>query len=158
MSKKVLAELQHQNTWRLLGLSLITYFVYAAHYVKRQTKVINQNCDDHESIPDALVSSILGLSYLSLGLFVAFLFVEETHPIAKIGSLVDRIGNILFLVWGFKARSAMNSILRAERGSKEWFHGFWTFMFSPMYLNIKVNKLSKDVEQTDEPILSDRAS
>lgn len=95
--------------------------------------------------------TILVLSYVSLALFVGYLFVDESHPLAKASSAIDRIGNILFLVWGFKARNRMNKILATGKSSKEWFHGFWTFMFTPLYFNFKVNQMNLKPNQTVEP-------
>ena len=147
MKHKIIEELQNQSTGRLIGLSLITYFVYAAHYIKRQTKIINENYDGEDKISYSLVTTILIMSYLSLGLFFAYLFVEETHPITKISDGVDRILNILYIIWGFKARNRMNGILVAQKESKEWFSGLWTFFFTLFYFNFKVGKLSAEVEQ-----------
>lgn len=147
MKREILSELSSQSTWRLSGLSLITFFVYAAHYMKRQTKVINEHCKSEDRISEGFVAFILWISYLSLLLFIAYLFVEETHPIAKISNLVDRASNIAYIVWGFKARNRMNNILGSERKSKNWFHGLWTFLLSPFYFNFKINQLNEKVGQ-----------
>ena len=35
-----------------------------------------------------------------------------------------------------------------SKDDKEWFHGLWTFLFSPMYSNYKVNQIGEqNVEQ-----------
>lgn len=147
MKNKIIAELKSQSTWRLFGLSLITFMVYAAHYMKRQTEIINNNCEQEDKISDGFITFILAISYLSLFLLIAYFFVEETHPVARIGDTVDRISNICYIVWGFKARNRMNIILLSEKKNKEWFHGFWTFLFTPLYFNFKINELDEEVEQ-----------
>ena len=147
MKHEVITELKSQSTWKLFGLSLITFFVYAAHYMNRQTRIINAHYEDEDKISDGFVTFILVISYLSLLLFVVYLFVDETHPVAKISDLVDRVSNIAYIVWGFKARNRMNSILSSEKKSKDWFHGLWTFLFSPLYFNYKVNRLNEEAEQ-----------
>jgi hypothetical protein len=146
MNNEVIRELKFQNTWKLLGLSFVTFFVYAAHYMKRQTKVINSYCVD-DKISDEFIIFIMAISYLSLFLFIGYLFVDETHPVASISEIVDRIGNFAFIVWGFKARNRMNRILSAEKQSHDWFHGLWTFLLTPFYFNFKVNTLSEKAEQ-----------
>ena len=83
------------------------------------------------------------ISYLSLALFIPYLFVEETHPVAALSGLVDFICSVTLIVWGFKARNRMNVILSNSKTDNEWFHGFWTFLFTPLYFNFKVNKLDK---------------
>ena len=147
MKKQILTELESQSTWKLFGLSLVTFFVYAAHYIKRQTKVINANCESRDKISDGFIVFILLISYLSLALFIASLFVDETHPIARVSNFVDRLSHLCYMVWGFKARNRMNTILSSEKKTKNWFHGLWTFLFSPLYFNFKVNKLIEEAEQ-----------
>ena len=147
MKHKILSDLRSQSTWKLLGLSLITFFVYAAHYMKRQTKIINEHYEREDKISEGFITFILIVSYASLLLFIAYLFVDESHPVAKISNLVDRVSNIAYIVWGFKARNRMNIILSAEKKTKNWFHGLRTFLFSPLYFNFKVNKLNEGAEQ-----------
>ena len=83
------------------------------------------------------------ISYLSLALLVPYLFVEETHPIVAFTDLVDFVSGVTFIVWGFKARNRMNVILSSGKTDNEWFHGFWTLLFTPFYFNFKVNKLDE---------------
>ena len=147
MEKQLLNQLKSQSTWRLLGLSIITFFVYPAHYISRQTKILNEYCDPKNQISNGLVSFIFIFAYLSLALFVPYILVEEGHPIEVISDVVDSISGISFIVWGFKARNRINRVLNLERNDKEWFHGFWTFLFSPLYFNFKVNQINEMVEQ-----------
>jgi len=148
MKHKSIKELQHQSTWCLLGLAIITFGVYFAHYIKRQTEIINSNIDD--KISDGFIGFILITTYLSLALFIAYFFMEENHPIVWIGNAMDAINNVAYIVWGFKARNRMNIIISAEKKSLEWFHGLWTFLFTPLYFNYKVNVLFAQAEQDDE--------
>lgn len=154
MNTALIRSLKSQSTWRLLGLGLITYFIYPAHYIKRQTAILNEHCESDKRIPDALVTSILVLAYLALPLFVAYFFVDESNPIVNLGTLVDRSGSLLMLIWGFKARNRMNEILALEKGSPRWFHGLWTFLFSPLYFNFKVNQLNEELgpKENDLPL------
>ena len=48
---------------------------------------------------------------------------------------------VLMVYWAFKARNRMNRLLAAERKGREWFHGLWTFLFTALYFNWKVNTL-----------------
>jgi len=142
MENKITPKLEYGSTWKLLGLGIITYGVYFAHYIKKQTTVINEGLEENEKISDSFITFVMVISYVSLGFFFAYLFVEETHPIAGISSLVDFINNVAFIVWGFKARSRMNRILSAQKKENEWFHGLWTFLFTSLYFNFKINKLN----------------
>ncbi|HDQ04547.1 MAG TPA: DUF4234 domain-containing protein [Deltaproteobacteria bacterium] len=150
MERQIIERLKNQSTWRLLGLSIITYFVYAAHYIYRQTKIINDYYNGTDKISDGLVNSILIFSYLSLFLFIGYLFAEDSHPIVSISKITDFISGILYIVWGFKARNRMNKILQANELSNEWFHGLWTFLFTPLYFNYKVNHLHELEKQRNK--------
>ena len=142
MKNRITPQLEYDSTWKLLGLGIITYAVYFAHYIKKQTAIINEHCEENERISDSFITFIMVISYVSLGFFFACLFVDETHPISAISSFVDMVNNIAFIVWGFKARNRMNLILSAQKKENEWFHGLWTFFFTPLYFNFKINKLN----------------
>ena len=147
-NRKLINNLKDQSTWRLLGLGIITYGVYYAYYIQKQSKIINNYLDHGNKISMGLVNSIMIMSYISLVLFFAYLFVDEGHPVAKISTLFDRVWGIMLIVWGFKARNRVNSHCDLESESEDWFHGLWTFLFSPLYFNYKVNSiLESNVEQ-----------
>lgn len=146
MNRKIISELKYGSTWKLIGLGFITYGVYFAYYIKTKTAVINEQCERSDRIPDSLVNFIMIINYLSLALFFPYIFVEETHPVAALSSLVDLICGITFIVWGFKARNRMNIILAAQQTGNDWFHGLWTFFLTPLYFNFKINKLNELVE------------
>jgi len=94
------------------------------------------------------VNAILVMSYISLILFFAYIAVDDGHPVEKASNIFDYVLGIMLLVWGFKARNRLNSIYEISTNDKEWFHGFWTFLFTPMYFNYKVNCICEEsVEQ-----------
>lgn len=140
---EILSTLRRESTWRLFFLGFITLGIYIAHYIKRQTACINQYLDKEKQISEELVWTILILAYISLILFVPYIFVEEGHPIEAISNLLDTIWGILLVVWAFKARNRMNMLLSASKGSEAWFHGLWTFLFTALYFNFKINTLSE---------------
>jgi len=140
---EILRSLKRESTWRLFFLGVITLGIYVAHYIKRQTACMNQYLDKEKQISGELVGAVLILAYISAILFVPSLLVEEGHPIAAISNLLDTIWEILLLVWAFKARNRMNMLLSATKGSEAWFHGLWTFLFTALYFNFKINTLSE---------------
>jgi len=142
----LIRDLRSQSTWRLFGLAVVTYGVYYAHYIVRQTRVLNERLPDDGKISPAFASSILTLAYLTLGLFIGYLFVEEDHPIAVAGNVLDRVWMLLILVWGFYARNRMNTLTSSQRGELTWFSGLWTLLFTPLYFNYKINVLSSSGE------------
>lgn len=145
----IIENLRNQSTWKLLGLGIITYGVYFAYYIQRQSKEVNLAISNNDKISSGFVNSIFVMSYASLALFIAYMFVDEGHPIEGISSLIDMIVGIMLIVWGFKARNRVNTCCDLNSGNEEWFHGLWTFMFTPLYFNYKVNFiLEGSVEQT----------
>lgn len=141
---------QESSTWWLLGLGVITYGVYFAYYIKRQTARINEETDKEDNISLIFINTIFVLSYISLGLFFAYLLVDEGHPIAITSNIIDRALGIMILVWGFMARNRMNQLYETSRQDKEWFHGLWTFLFSPLYFNFKINSICEDNNEQDD--------
>jgi hypothetical protein len=144
---------KNQSTWQLLGLGIITYGVYSAHYIQKQTNKINEIVDIDNRISTGFVNSIVVMSYISLIIFIAYLFVDEGHPIEEVSTIFDRILGIMLIVWGFKARNILNKSYEISKDDKEWFHGFWTFLFSPMYFNYKVNCICEEsIESGDRDL------
>ena len=137
----MIQNLPTKNTWLLILLSIFTYFVYPAHYVKKLTARLNEEPSEAPPISTTLVWAILVLSYLSLALFVGYLAVEEDHPIARLSSIVDRICGLSFILWSFSARSRIHALLGSSKGSPQWLHGFWTFLFNVFYVNFKLARL-----------------
>lgn len=139
-----------QSTWRLLGLGIITFGVYFAYYMKRQTIKINRIIDDKAKISLGFVNVILALSYVSLLFFILFVFSSEGTPLEKLsdkmGDFTGHIVSIMTIVWGFKARNRINDFYVISKDDREWFHGLWTFFFSPLYFNYKVNKICEALE------------
>ena len=143
----LIRELKSQSTWRLFGLGFITFGVYFAHYIQRQTDIINKYCEEDDEISDVLVTMILVLSYVSILFFFAGIISREGSQILEeIQNLIDTVANIFFIVWGFKARNRVHQILEIRKYSYSWFSGLWTFLFTPLYFNYKVNELNEECE------------
>ena len=76
-------------------------------------------------------------------LYIGSYFVNYSEPVYTLDALLNWAWIILELVWGFKARNALNFIYNFKKGSEPWFHGFWTFLFTQLYFNYKVNSLNE---------------
>lgn len=139
----LIRDLKSQSTWRLLGLGIVTYGVYYAHYCATQSQVINRHLGDKPHIPAGLVATFIILSYVSLGLLLGYLLVDKHHPIAILSNVADKLWIVLLLIWGFMVRNRINSLNSITPEDPRWFHGFWTFLFTPLYFNYKVNVLNE---------------
>ncbi|GMR18243.1 MAG: hypothetical protein BMS9Abin33_0649 [Gammaproteobacteria bacterium] len=138
---KLVGTLRDQSTWRLFGLSFITLGVYGAHYIKKQTLIINKELQEVNKISDGLLNMIILFYYLSLTLLISYYFVDYGHPLERVGDIVDLTVAVMTIIWGFKARNRMNTLLSISKKDDAWFHGFWTFVFTPFYFNYHVNCL-----------------
>jgi hypothetical protein len=142
-SNDVVHELKSQSTWRLFFLTVITLGVYLAHYIARQTPILNRHLEPKDQISQGLVKTILILSYISVVLFIPSIILDESVELEGLSSLFDIVLNILLLVWAFKARKRMHTVLGSLRKTSNWFNGLWTFLFPGFYFNYKINSLSE---------------
>ncbi len=155
---ELIKDLKEQSTWRLLGIGIITYGVYFAYYIKRQTDKINSHLDKESAISNGFINSIMVMSYISAALLIPYMIVDFGHPIEKVSNLSDRIWGIMLIVWGFKARNRVNDISNFNSESSHWFHGLWTFLFTPLYFNYKVNQLNDEHTEQADPSTQDTAA
>ena len=138
----LLRELKSQSTWRLLGLGIITLGTYYVHYCARQSRIINQHLG-RNSIPSFLVISLYVLSYASLVLLVGYFLVDEGHPAAIASDSADKLWTLFVLIWGFYARNRVNGLASFASDDLRWISGLWTFLFSPLYFNYKINVINE---------------
>jgi hypothetical protein len=95
-------------------------------------------------VSSAFINANFIFAYLSVVLLVPYYLAPEGHPIEVASGIVDFISFILILVWSFKVRNRLNTLLKTRSGYPSWFHGFWTFLFEHLYINYKINVLCKD--------------
>jgi hypothetical protein len=139
----LVSQLKCQSTWRLFFLSLVTFGIYTAYYMKRQTTRINQHLDKEQQISSELVTSMLVVSYVSVFLSVPYVFGEIGNTINATGFILELVYSILAVVWAFKARNRMNMLTAATEDHEDWFHILWILMFLAFYFNFKINKLNE---------------
>ena len=141
--KEITNQLSHQSTWKLLFLGLITFGIYWAHYVKRQTNILNSYLSEDDKIKSWLIILIMSFSYLTVILLIPYVMVEEGHQFEQFVDSFDSVWGFLLIVWGFKAKNRMNSFISNEEENQHHYSWVWTFFFSPLYFNIKTNKINE---------------
>lgn len=139
---ELLSKLQGVGTLKLILLSIITLGVYESYYIKKQTRIINEFTGEAHAIPSGFVSGIILLAWVSVALFVPYIITEEDHPIAYVSTFVDVLWTLLTMMWSFKARNRLNTLLLASKNQAIWIKGLWTFLFTAFYFNYKVNKIN----------------
>jgi hypothetical protein len=143
---KLLLKLRYRRTLTLLILAVITLGIYLAHYVRRQTLILNTYLAPEHRIPNWIANILLVLGYGSLAVFIPYLFLEEEHPLGTIDAYLRYAFLILMTFWGYVARSRMNHLTGATRLSLDWFNLFWSLFLSPYYFNFKVNRLANRIK------------
>jgi len=143
---ELLRSLRCRSTWGLLGLSIITYGIYYAHYCAKQSRIINRVLERNRQIPVSFTNYFLILSYVSLAFLLGHLLENSNETLALFSKVADWVWTVNLIFWGFYARNRMNEILGVKNNDSRWFHGFWTFIFTPLYFNYKVNVLNEQFE------------
>ena len=150
MSREIVVEkLKCQSTWCLLFLSVVTLGIYTAHYLKSRTRIMNRHLDEKHRIPEVLTDLILGFSYGAVILLHSRVLAPQGHPDETTMGVVMTILAGLVLVWGFEFRNRMNRLLGRTGYESERFHSLWTFLFSALYFNFKINMLNRDADIDD---------
>lgn len=148
--KEIVTALKSQSTWILALLSFVTLFIYTGHYIVKQTQKLNQFLDDDKKIPVVFAWGQLVFVYAGILAAILYGFVlapslpeVDTATLDFSVNIFSLILNIIWIVWAFMARRRVHILLGSSKGEKQWFHVFWTFLFSPLYINYKINKISK---------------
>ena len=89
-----------------------------------------------------MIALVLNLQIASGAAFVAYLFVDDGHLIEELSRAVDLASVVAMLVWGFVARNRANELLGAHKGDPTYFSRLWTFLFTPLYFNYRINSIS----------------
>lgn len=148
IQKDILGSFKVMSVWKLIFLILITYGVYAAHYVKNQSDILNGHLDRPDQISAVFVTGFMILSYFSLGIFIVYLFTPMTnqyfHAIDRFDDSLTSLWQILLLVWVFKFKNRVNRLLGFSKKDDGWFSWVWALFFGPFYLNFKLNKLRSE--------------
>ena len=139
----ILQDLKSQSTWRLFFLTIITLGIYSAHYLRRQTNILNKHLGHNQQISSILVTFVLIVTYISAILVIPYSLLAEGHIIDDISGVIDIVFYICTLVWVFKVRNRINTILQTKSFNRNWFHGIWTFLFHELYINYQINKLNE---------------
>jgi hypothetical protein len=141
-NREIFKALKWGSTFTLILLFFITYGTYMAHYLRRQTFIINAVVVEEDKISTIFINSFMVLSYVSLVLLIGSLFVAEDHPVATMMMLLNLPWMIMLAVWGFTSREAVNNYCKIDRADERWFHGFGAVFFAPFYFNYKVNSIA----------------
>ena len=157
---KNIQHLKNQGTLSLVILTPLTLGIYLARYISRQTGLINTGRSLNRQISSTMVAALLGFTYISamltilmwIVMYVIFLNADALDPILTLvfsaNDLTHYMAYTLTLIWSFLFRDRLHEDLNSPPDSDLWFDASWTFLFGPMYLNYKINKIFSQSEIT----------
>lgn|GEM_PF-2278530 len=143
-------EFEHQDDWRLFLLLIVTLGIYLPFWMIRTSKTINRIAPN-KPVSLHYPQILLGLLIINLLLLGTTIVLFSTHP---------TIGAILYLIWNlwrwvitiyvivvsFMYRDALNRILDRTTPPLRDFGAVGTFLFGPLYLQIRLNQRIKERE------------
>jgi len=133
-----LTEFRVQNVWLVLLLTFITLGIYAVFWMRRQNATINMLRPDLKATP-LFGNLVLAVAFISAGLDIASM-ISSASSVDGASSILDRIFGLMVLVLSFQVRSGFNFLMGAQKGDANWVSGLWTWLFSVVYLQYKLNK------------------
>ena len=135
-----IAHFEPKSVLVLIGLTLITLGLYLPFWMHRQCKVIARLLPHNPVSPEWIVA-VFVLSFGSLGWVIPELVTDDDPQVLMIGTIIEWIDTICFLVVAFKIKNRMNELLGSQPSSPRWFGGLGTFFFTCWYLQWKINRV-----------------
>ncbi|MDP7143230.1 MAG: DUF4234 domain-containing protein [Alphaproteobacteria bacterium] len=142
-TRDIIGALKWKTTWLLFLLYAVTYGIYGAYYAAKKTRVINSYLEDKDHISEKLTQFLIIGAYMALFLAIGCSLDKDNTSLDNLSSAVNAVWGISMIVWGFMVRTRMNYLLSADKGEAKYFSKLWTFLFTPFYLNYKVNQLQE---------------
>ncbi len=138
-----LNRLQHIDTLILVLLALVSFGIYLAFYIRRQSALINAAAEKPEqrlSEGFTLTAMILASAALCTQLLS---FTAASEALSHLNEMTGLLFNISLAAWGFAARRSLHAITSAAQDSSLWFDGLFTLLLSPFYFNYRINQIFK---------------
>lgn len=132
------------KTLNFVLLSMVSVGMYTLLWVYRANQIIS----------DVTKSRIVDYTYfiwitVCLGLGGLLASMEEFPGIVLIGAAISIAGNVLMILWAFKARKALVDYALTEHRIYLRMNSFYTFIFSAFYINYCINDLAEEKRRQD---------
>ncbi|MFL0798739.1 MAG: DUF4234 domain-containing protein [Cellvibrionaceae bacterium] len=124
-------------TLTLVLLTIFSWGIYPMLWLFRYNPMINQALN-RSIVKDGYILAIAicsGISGVLLG--------ATEEALIGLGTLLALAIQVLYIVWGFQAKTALEEYLRDEGVTEVKLNPFYTFAFSYFYINYQINKLSE---------------
>ena len=135
----VIKNLPRFTTWAVVGLSIITFGLYAIYWLYNRTSKLNAGLPDDQKISKGVIMGAM-VSYL---LYMVFSIVGPMvmPELAIVGSVFALIYFVLFIIWIYKFRGAINNLTGTRERKKGWIGPILTFFINVYYFQYKINQI-----------------
>ena len=135
------------TTSKLFWLSIATVGIYSLLWLYEKYKIIDRETK-RTTASDAYVIWIAACVGFS-GVFSSNDFTSDTQSI--LGGLLSLSAWIMTIIWGFRARRALQEYALAEHRLDLKLNGVLTFLFPILYINYSINNLP-EVQRRQEAL------
>lgn len=135
-------ELQSESTWKLFFLIVLTLGIYAAVWLLGKTRLLNERLGADSRISNGFYISAMIATVASALMVIPYLVSDVSVQYDQISNALDKVSNVMLLVWSFKVRNRIHELTEAHSSTPNWFSGLATFFLQSLYINYKINKLA----------------
>lgn len=129
-----------QSVLTVIGFTVLSLALYLPFWLRKQTRILNR------LLPESSISTawfpICILSILMIyGVVILEIASNDDPNILIISKIVDKLSQLLIVIWTFKVRNRFNELLSLQPDDQGWFNGFLTLIFGAFYLQFKINRI-----------------
>ena len=139
-------ELRTRSTPGAILFHTITSAVWGVYFLNTLTNSINASLEPREShlyISETLTVTTMILAWMNALVIVPLAIMPENLFLLFFNFVVVCASPVCLLIWAFKVRNRLNTLLGSDPHSSSWFHGGFTFFFSVLYITYKINCLKQ---------------
>ena len=142
--EQAILDFPRQSVLLLFVFIMVTLGIYQNVWMVRQAQRLNLRLPATRRAPIGFLVFALVLICLD----VVLLFVTgmtASHSGTFVGNVLGDVAGICNLVGIFQIRNRLNILLNFRHGELRWFSTVWTFLFGPLYVQYKINRLRQEV-------------
>jgi hypothetical protein len=134
----IINALPRLTTWAVIGLSIITFGLYSIYWLYNRTQKLNGVLSEELKIPNWTIMGAMISYTFYIGLSVAVTFIPD---LAVLSGVFGVVYFVLFIIWVYKFRGAINTLTDTQRGDQVWIGPILTFFINIYYFQYKINQI-----------------
>lgn len=150
MKSGVVSEIKRESIERILLLSVVTFTLYWAFWLRRNTQCVNRYLTD-DKIPWWFFPLFVTITLLNFGLLPLEVVCNYEPSVSRIRELVIVLDVAVGLSWVFALRNRLNSLVGSGRTDVRVFRAAPTLFLHIFYLQYRLNELKRRAQVGNEP-------